>query len=766
MQIRKVIAPTRERLASLIKRGVTQFWPRFYSLRYHVSIWKTRYQVICMIVASLALVGLTIFLAPRLQAVIEPQLTDQTNLANFRSLFLNLGSALVGATAIAFSLVMFAMQVNIERMPHGLFQKLSSDVRILGAFVGSFVLAISLACTSLVPDKSWIAIVVVASPWTIFLILSLFLYAYERALLLINPIKQLNLLTTTANRELRIWGRWANRVAPLLDKAPTDQTDNSKVLKSSHDVSRLTLFRSNPNWTDGARRSIFQAITFARRYAESGDYEVSGAALSAILSINYEYVQAKGKTFFGSIPFFDNPLTTDAFINDSLEHFRQHIRIGIARRDEQQIEQTLQALTVLLQIYVQIDYANEHASKTHAHLAGHYLSESVKAVTRHELADVVIEGTRLMGQSALVILVHSGGNDIATLATDIATIASLGAINEKYHAVTLIGVEQLTTLTLALLRSDTHDVRFAAGKLRADIAQIAKIFLSVPELPLRSPSSMCLAPYYSATNSQGFLTQFTDLVNALGNAKPDDETPKRIIRHVENWAEGSYQLQKELLLLAIEKRSQFAFDVIYWVNIVAKLLMALSHAPACAEYAVDKLRKHATWLIYVLSWIPDDKDSTSFVESYQLTETLFETALDAQRRGWSEFSAEVRKLQFEWAFKAGKYESGWHVLERSVYGMATLALLAEDNHLCEALKTKIKQQLVKPDAPQKETRDRAARNIRGRAATLPRDDHSYSRIEGEMNRINHQKSRPFLEDLANIISPDTAGEPVRADFPF
>ena len=206
--------------------------------------------------------------------------------------------------------------------------------------------------------------------------------------------------------------------------------------------------------------------------------------------------------------------------------------------------------------------------------------------------------------------------------------------------------------------------------------------------------------------------------------------------------------------------------MIYWVNHVTKLLMALSSAPACPEYAVDKLRKHANWLIYVLSWIPDDKDSTSFVENYELTETLFETALDAQRRGWSEFAAEVHELQFEWAFKAGKYETGWHVLERSVYGMATLALLAEGNHLCEALKTKIKQQLAKSNALQKETRDRAApRNIRRRAATLPRGDHSHSRIDAEMNRTNYQKSRPFLEELANIISPDTEGEPVRADFP-
>src|SRR5207245_7241217 len=102
----------------------------------------------------------SISVSPALQNLLEPGLADQNKLANFRSLFLNVGSALVGAAAIAFSLVMFAVQVNVGRMPYGLLQKVSSDVRILTAFVGSFLLAILVACLSLIPDKSWIALAI------------------------------------------------------------------------------------------------------------------------------------------------------------------------------------------------------------------------------------------------------------------------------------------------------------------------------------------------------------------------------------------------------------------------------------------------------------------------------------------------------------------------------------------------------------------------------------------------------------------------------
>ena len=63
--------------------------------------------------------------------------------------------------------------------------------------------------------------------------------------------------------------------------------------------------------------------------------------MNAIVAINAAYVEAKGKTFFANQLLLENPLTTDGFINDTLEHLRQMARIGISRGDEEQIEQTL-----------------------------------------------------------------------------------------------------------------------------------------------------------------------------------------------------------------------------------------------------------------------------------------------------------------------------------------------------------------------------------------------------------------------------------------
>mgnify|MGYP001584423099 FL=1 len=59
---------------------------------------------------------------------------------------------------------------------------------------------------------------------------------------------------------------------------------------------------------------------------------------------------------------FDNQFATDGFINDTLEHLRQNVKIGIARGDEQQIEQTFRAMTALCRIFMNIDYVTEYAS--------------------------------------------------------------------------------------------------------------------------------------------------------------------------------------------------------------------------------------------------------------------------------------------------------------------------------------------------------------------------------------------------------------------
>jgi hypothetical protein len=194
--------------------------------------------------------------------------------------------------------------------------------------------------------------------------------------------------------------------------------------------------------------------------------------MDAIIAINATYIETKGKTFFANQLMLDNPLTSDEFINDTLEHLRQTARIGVTRGDEQQIEQTLRVMASLVRAYIAIDYANPHASKTHAHLAAGYLTGEVERIVPHNMPDVLMEGVRLMGQCADMLLATEGPQSIATMVQKIGLISCAGVAREDYRPVTSTGVEQLTRLSFELLRTNKREVQFAAQ----DIRETVKLF--------------------------------------------------------------------------------------------------------------------------------------------------------------------------------------------------------------------------------------------------------------------------------------------------
>ncbi|QOJ09662.1 hypothetical protein [Nitrosomonas sp. H1_AOB3] len=619
-----------KRIRKAVARRIAALWQHTYRAQFQLGVWKLRYGNIAFYAVLLLLVSASAYLSPALQNVLAIYYSTEPALESLRGLILNAGSALIGAAAIVTSLVLFAMQVNIERMPHGLFRRLSADRKLLGAFASAFLLAIGVATLSTFVGKARLALVVLAASWAVVFILISFMYAYRRALVLINPLQQLGILIQDTRKELRTWSRRAQRAMPLLEREESASATSSPS-DSTHDMARTAFFQINNRWTDGTKRAIRHAMSFARRYAEQGDYEVSGAALNSVVGINAAYIDSKGKTFYANNPFVDNPLSSDSFFNDTLEHLRQNAQSGIARRDEQQIEQTLQAMAALVRVYLGIDYSSPYASKSHAQLAAGYLASAVQAVVPHGMADVLLEGQRLMGQSAQYLLAHGDPNDIATLSEKIALIACTGCAKEDYRPVTMEGMTQLANLTFDLLRSGSRDIHFAVGEVRRDVALVSKLFLNVPDTPLSNSHSTFLGPYYSSTSMQSLRSRLTALANAISEAQPDNTDAQSVIRNIERWADGLYQTEKELLLEAVKAKSHFAFDMIHWITGVTEILLAVSNAPACDHHSQEELRKHARWLIATLTWIPDDKDTVTFVENFQMTETLFEAAVNVNR---------------------------------------------------------------------------------------------------------------------------------------
>lgn len=732
---------------------------RLYRFRIRLDHWRQNHGLTLATIVLLGAMLSSVFATPLLQRMAGSYFSGSESLAMLRTLLGGTGAALIGAAAIAFSLVVFAMQINVERMPHGLFRRLSSDRRLLGSFLVSFLAAIVVAATSLIPDGGWAIAAIVTAIWGIATIMLVFLYAYQRALQLINPIEQLSIMTKAARLELHRGSRWADKAAILLSEEPRlDAVDDGTGFHFN--APKAHFFQVNPHWTKVSEQAISYAISYAKRFAEQGDYEVTEHAFQSIRHINAAYCVVKHGTFVGSNAFVEMPGSTDRFINMSLEQLRQTMQTALAKGDERLAESTLRAIAGLYGTYLGIDYPGRGRGKHHALLAAGYMGSAVESVILHNMPDLMMEGIRLMGRSSRLALDHTNPTEIVSIVQKIATLSYVGVLRTDHQPVTLVAFEQLAEVTYDLLAKGKNDIHFPARQLHLAVTDVAKRFLATPDTPLGSIHRNTLGPYFSSTSVSSLLGKLTSLVNQLSEAPFDNTRAGEIIRNIEKWADQTYGSQKELLLLAVQKRSSFSYDVIIWTVGISDLLNAVSNAPACSKHLKDKLREHAVRLVSTLYWLPDDKESVIFAASYSLTENLFEAASDGYQRECREFYDACKRLLLGWARKGGRHETGWGILETAVNGLVALAIAEGTEAAATALKREFRKMLNSDGAPPPELRAHAATVLDRSADEFRQADAIYhSPIDYSLAHLDQAAVRTLMREMAEILAPDPPAQP-------
>ena len=113
----------RRRLTRACRRRFAELSVHAYRLRHKAGQYRARYGGFIGAAIVVLLVAASAYLLPAVKASPESRFATEEAIQSFQSLLLATGSALIGAAAIATSLVLFAMQVNVERMPHGLFRR-------------------------------------------------------------------------------------------------------------------------------------------------------------------------------------------------------------------------------------------------------------------------------------------------------------------------------------------------------------------------------------------------------------------------------------------------------------------------------------------------------------------------------------------------------------------------------------------------------------------------------------------------------------------
>jgi hypothetical protein len=725
------------------------YWQHFYTIKNRLTATIIRYKKIAILLIFLGLLILNCFIYPKINEIVEPYFQIRDRINGIQTLLITLGGAMIGATAIAFSLIMFAMQVNVGRVPYGLFRKFSSDLRLLSIFVIVFFLAIMIACLSLVSDTTWISIIILIATWSTIFIILFFLVAYKRALTLISPIEQLSILITSTKKNLDLWKKAARRATPLLQN--NSEKKEADILGETHDMAKVQYFRTYPQWANQALQAIQYCISITRYHAVQGDYEISQAALDSIVLINTIYIEAKEKTFFINNPFFNNPLSHDSFISNTLEHFRKNVQIAISRGDEQQLEQTFNGLEKLCYIYLKIDYSTKDIIKTHTNLAVGYLASAIESTLPHKMADVIMSGICSLGRVACCLPNYGDSNDIVPISDKISLFSAAVASDPKLRPVTITGIRQLAELTLILIRSQAKRLEYPLNQIAKDIKFVAEIVLKIPDHLSLNIHCSTLEPYYSVTSTDSLLPVLTRLSNAVLNSTPDNEDAQRILEHVVQWGDDLYQAQKDLFLLALDKKSHFVFDIINWIVQITEIFLALSNADCCHDYCQTELRKNARWLICVLSCAPDNEEAIKSLENYHMTDLLFGAAASANQRGCTEISIKIQNILLSWMSKSVKYSIGQTIFEKGCYGLACLNIILNIDNI--GLIADIQKILDQANSLSSEAREKVAQSIKRTMKQRHYREYSLSKMESALQAVDQNQLHIILTAITNCLSP-------------
>jgi len=734
------------------QRISSQAW--FFAFRYHALVRQKilRHRVLAIGSTTLFMMGGSFFFVPSVQESLGPLDHNDPRVTAFWALLSSLGGALVAAAAISFSLVVLALQVNVERMPHGLFWRFSSDVRIMAAFVGTLTLAIGIAFSSLVQDANLVAATAVAVFWAIVWMFLLIGYAYRRALYLINPIQQLSMVFSDTQKNMLLWRKKIEYARPLMKGAATIYDGEKRDTELRFDALRAAYLQANPGWANELTRATDYAVSYIKRFTQSGDYLVSKQSFDVIVAINSEYITTKGRTFFPSSAFIDNNFDHDSYITYSLEELRKLGVIALSKSDETFIEQAMSGVAALCGVYMGIDYSRDTSSKVHAQLACQHLCALVEESMKQPSIDVVLHGVRLIGGVARFVAAQSTQNEETLHIEKLVQIGGTSISMTSMRLVAAIATEQLTSLLLVLLEKQGGHTDFATAKITNGVAAIANHSLNLPEAPFSNVHGATVAAFYSTTSSNALSARLVEAANKVLVQDASSVEARNFIRNLTAWSKDLHISTKAVLLKAISVKSQSTFELLHFIERVSDVLLTCSTASACDEFVRQRLEENAIGLLEILSWIPSEKETVAFVEGSQVTEMIFRISARSLVLDRRDFAQAGFSRLLKWAFNAGRHESGWGILDKAICGLIVLALLLYPAEGATNLEILVKKRLGSENSPSPELRRRVARELKERAVEAGPIGHWSSDIFSEMSKIDRGRIRVLLERMATIFS--------------
>lgn len=737
----------RKRLASAKLWGALQR-VRFHNLWFRTWTWGKGRIGHAATIAVLACLLTVALVHNEIEQLAAPWVTD-TRVTSLQNALLNVGSQLIGVSALVFGLVTFALQANLERMPFTLFERLTSDKQLLLFFAGTFAISIVVVILSLFLDKSNAGTVTLLGIWALLAVLTLIFLSFRRALLLVNPAHQLANIVSNVQRSFKLWEKGLRLYRPLMGRGmPT----------GPHDTERLAFFSLHSRWTGDAKKGIQHTTAYVRHYANVGDFEVSGAAVNALVSINQLYVQIKGKTFFNNDVFFDAGMSTDDVVNTTLEQLRQLAEHGIQTNNETLAEQAMTGMAALVRVYASIDYATSFNFKTHASLAAGYLDGAVQSAVPKNLPDVVMQGVRLLGASGHVFIAAKTGTEVASIAGHLCKFGAIGAVADKYRPVTQTAMTQLADLTVSLLRSKVDEVGFAGNALLDSAKTISSMFIRVPDAQPMSIHETYLGPFLSTK----LPSTLTNLANAVIGSDADNADAKQIIENVEEWADDLHRFYKDLFVEAISAKSLVTVSITHSITQMTRVLLGFAAASAASEHDRDELVDHATHLVYALSWVADTQESVRFAERCAFTNSVTDLAVDVANSDHEKVRQALLEILVGWLVKSAKHDAQLRSAEKCVAAIAASLVLRGQDHVPADVITLIRRRVGTAQGLSREQLENVCRRVSEEYIDRNQDQFSIDRLEYVINRLDRVRFETLVRELLPVLLPPapTSAAPV------
>jgi hypothetical protein len=590
-------------------------------------------------------------------------------------LVLNIGTAFIGSSVIAMSFIVFAMQINIERLPYKLFCHFSKDKKFFRTFIALLYATIFLSVLSIFLDhasKIFIIIFLVVIVICIICIPFFFWHLYLRSLDLINPIKQLNILESAQDAKIQ---EWANCISQKMDLF------NKSTEISSKDY-MISVMGEYVDFISSIVQMVEGLIALAKHNARHGDYDLVSKALAVIVKINSSYLQIKNNLCHkyhcsdlmqmeGKGIFF--------YIRNAIDQYTEEAIADNSSKAE--IVPLLSSLAELMKACSIIEPFKYR--RNYIFLLYGDFDRAVKALENKGRWDLVGESQNFLGEAVKIFTQMECFFQTLIACQSMVSVAERARKNQRPIVVWYVLVELSSIMTVLLkyqgqIDENDHDKAYSVVIIDTGmlIDKLATLLLdeesSLLFFPLTSDST--LKPLYYCIDSTnpncfiGTLHNIAKMFCASENQKQSSLFERNITLFAHSLTQSNAFLKKAIQYPRhVLLKTYLAHEIIQWILTVVTILFNV-YQKSTYQPRIDVLKKASMLLLSLLEALPDNEDTNTNCFNETLSGLLFNLIHQAKQYQDQNILRILEKIFLDWTFR----DKGFEENKKWLIGLAAI----------------------------------------------------------------------------------------------